>query len=310
MPALADTGLDARDASADAGEDAGDDAAADANTDAGEEDASVDVAPDTFDAGPLTCPGPGGALNDPIVLYTFQAPDSMAMITDRAPSGPDVPLIDNTGVFTVDNGGAGSAVFTNGQAAADQAASDALVDAIIGAGGFAVEVWFTDDNLILEETSPPERIVTLSLDSVERAFTIGQDLDELVGRFRSTTTWPNGIYCDEPVVGDAFPPAGVRAVPGVFDGAPPPTHVVLSFDGGEGRPRLFVDGVEAGGAWPCRTGALGWVTGLYRLALGNEFDADRAWEGTIHRVAIYARPMSLAEVACWAGAGADADVFL
>lgn len=297
MPGSTDAGEDAEE------EDAGD---PDSGEDAGEEDASVDVVPDTFDAGPLTCPGPGGDRNDPIVLYTFQAPDAIGTITDRAPALPDVPLVDNVGGLTVDNS-TGSIILRGGQAAADLESSDALTTALTAAGSFAIEVWFTEDDVVLEETSGPERIATLSLDSSERAFTVGQIETSLSARFRTSTTWPNGIYCDELVVGDANPPMATLVAADAMDGSTT-KHVVLSFDAGDGHPRLYLDGEEVGDPSNCRPGVLDWPTG-YRFALGDEFDATRTWEGVIHRVAIYARSMTEAEAACWYGAGVDADVF-
>jgi len=302
MPGPTDAGADG----GDAGRDGGD---PDAGEDAGEEDASADVPRDTFDAGPLTCPGPGGARDEPIVLYTFQAPDDATTITDRAPAAPDVALTDNTNVL-VDNSGTGSIVLRGGQAAADQEASDLLVSELVAAGSMTLEVWFTEDDTVLEEESGPERIVTLSLDSSERAFTVGQEGGTALGaRFNTSTTLENGILCDEMLVGDATLPVGEVVVDDVMDGTTP-KHVVISFDATSGEPTFYLNGEAVGGAWPCRPGVIDWVTGAYRLALGEEFAAIRTWEGVIHRVAIYARSMSAAEVACWYGAGADADVFL
>ena len=304
MPAPTDAGNDARDATTDVGgEDGGE---ADAGVDA-TDDTAVDVPRDTFDAGPV-CPGPGGARDEPIVLYTFEAPDDATTITDRAPAAPNVPLTANVGVLTVDNSSGGSIVLRGGQAAADVTASDALITEVLAAGSFAIEVWFTEDDVVLEEASGPERIVTLSLDSTERAFTIGQEVTDLVGRFRTNTTDVNAILCDEMVVGDARPPNTETFIADAMDGTTT-KQVVYTFDVGEGRPRIYLNGVEVGDPSPCRPGVLNWPTGLYRLALGEENGGSiRTWEGVIHRVAIYARSMSAAEVSCWFGAGADADV--
>lgn len=312
MPASTDAGGDdAHDATTDVGEE--DALPVDAPMDdAGEDvglDAAVDVVPDTFDAGPLTCPGPGGADDEPIVLYTFAASDTGAMIQDRAPAAPDVPLTVNTGDFTLSPMMGGSITFTAGQTAATQAASDALTTAILDSGSFTVEVWFTEVDLDVEESIGPERIVTLSFDSGDRFFTIGQNFDELVVRPRTTTTVQNGTECDEPRVGDAARPRAAIVEPDVMDLSGTPKHVVLSFDSAEGRPRVYLNGVEVAEDWPCRTGALGWVTGTHIFALGDETNSIRNWEGTLHRVTVYNRAMSAAEVSCWAGAGHTADVF-
>lgn len=312
MPASTDAGGDdARDATTDVGEE--DAPAVDAPMDdAGEDvglDAAADVVPDTFDAGPLTCPGPGGADDEPIVLYTFAASDTGAMIQDRAPAAPDVPLTVNTGDFTLSPMMGGSITFTAGQTAATQAASDALTTAILDSGSFTVEVWFTEVDLDVEESIGPERMVTLSADSGARFFTVGQNFDEIVARIRTTTTDSNGTRCDEPTVGDASPPRATLFEPDVMDLTGTPKHAVLTFDAGEGSPRLYFNGVEVGEPWACRRGPLGWVTGTHIFALGDETDSIRNWEGTLHRVTVYNRAMSAAEVSCWAGAGHTADVF-
>ncbi len=297
----------------DAGNDTGTDAGSDTGTDTGAdvlEDAPTDTPTDVLDAGPvLACPGPGGERDDPIVLYTFQAPDDAASVSDRAPAAPDVPLTDNTGAFELFNAGAGSVTMSGGRLSATQPDSDALVQELLAAGSFTVEVWAQTRDLIQEEESGPERIVTLSENSGARAFTVGHDEGDLVTRLRTSTTRTAAISCDEMVDGDARPPLAEQRSVGAFD-ALSPKHIVMVFDQDLGEPQIYVNGTLSDDPWRCRRGVLNWESELvHKLALGDENDAIRTWEGDIHRVAIYARPMSAAEVGCWFTLGHTAELF-
>lgn len=286
----------------DAGEDGGQDVGVDAPVDVGMDVADASMA-DTIDAPPdagPVCPLPAVPRAEPVVLYTFEAPDDATNITDRAAADPDVPLVANTGVFTVNNDDGGSVLFAAGQLSATQEASDELVTEIRAAGSFTVEVWATPENLALEdESSPPERLVTLGESHVNQAFVLGQHDADIQARTRTDQTQASGFACDEP---EPAPRAAVYA-PGLAVGSP--QHIVLVFDSDLGEPRVYVDGVVSGTDYPCGSGALDWMTGLYRLALGDALAGNRQWEGVIHRVAIYARAMDADEVDCWLGAGPD-----
>ena len=269
------------------GEDAGPDTGM---PDAGEDDAGDDAGmpdggEDAFDAGESCSAGP------PVVLYEFEAGDDATQILDRAPADPDVPLTDITGEITIVE--AASLVETRGaRMAADQAASDALMQAMLDSGSFTVEVWTRALDLVQEEPSGPERIVTLSLDSAERAFTLGHDEGNAVVRLQTDGTNAQGTQCTDMT-------SSVVNVPGVFTALDPPKHMVLVFSGTLGEPRVYINGEVVPGEWPCGMNMLGWTTGVYRFAIGDELTGQRGYDGQIHRVAIYDRAMGAPEVQCW-----------
>ena len=83
---------------------------------------------------------------------------------------------------------------------------------------------------------------------------------------------------------------------------------MLVFSGTLGEPRAYINGAQIPGDWPCGMNMISWPEGEYQFALGDELTGERAYEGQIHRVAVYPRAMSAAEVSCWYDAGPTADV--
>jgi hypothetical protein len=79
-------------------------------------------------------------------------------------------------------------------------------------------------------------------------------------------------------------------------------HIVYTRDAA-GKAALYVDGaaMESGVV----AGNLSNWEEDFRLALGNELTGDRPWLGELHRVALYARPLSSSEVSRAAKAGRE-----
>ncbi len=99
----------------------------------------------------------------------------------------------------------------------------ALINAIVAAGRFSVEVVFRPANLV---QSGPARIVSISTDPYMRFFMIGQIANGLEVRVRNTVSGLNGIY-----------PALVVRQPVLDDGL---QHAIVTYDGR--RTRLYVKG--------------------------------------------------------------------
>lgn len=275
------------------GEDAGPDANVDAPT-----DATSDVNADGNDAQPdVPDVGEMCATGAPIVLYEFEAGDDTTRIVDRAPAEPDVPLTDITGDVTIVEA-ASLVEVRNGQMAASQEDSDALMNALLDAGSFTIEVWTRALDLVQEEEFGPERIVTLSLDSSERAFTIGHDEGSGVVRLQTDGTNEQGTRCN-----DVDMTRAAVSEPDVFTALDPPKHIVLVFSGALGEPRVYFNGSVVDEDWPCGMNTLGWTPGSYRFAIGDELGGERGYDGQVHRVAIYDRSMDAEEVTCLFDAG-------
>ncbi len=139
-----------------------------------------------------------------------------------------------------------------------------------------VEAWLTPAKV---NQGGPARIVTLSLDTGQRNFTLGQDGSRFDLRLRTTKTDQNGLPSLLSTDGKA---------------ARRKTHVVFTFDRA-GDVRAFVDGKQV--ASRRAGGDLSNWNDSFRLALGNELSGDRPWEGQLHFVAIYSQALSPEEIA-------------
>jgi len=151
-----------------------------------------------------------------------------------------------------------------------------LVVAIKASNEFSVEAWLTPTS---DTQKGPARIITLSLDSGQRNFTVGQDGSRFDFRFRTTKTDQNGM----PSL--ATPERSVTTKK---------THVVFTFDS-KGDMVGYVNGKpvasrHAGGDLS------GWADN-FRLALGDELTGDRRWEGRQHFVALYNKALSAGQIA-------------
>jgi hypothetical protein len=156
----------------------------------------------------------------------------------------------------------------------------ALTAALRKAKALTIEAWLQPANTKQEG---PARIITLSLDSLNRNFTLGQEGGKYDARLRTPQTSANGI--------PSLSSAGVSTKL---------QHVVYTRERG-GKTRLFIDG---------KPRAEGKVAGdfsnwdaNYELAIGDELSGERAWRGSLHMVAIYPRALDKGEVESHFAAG-------
>ena len=161
-----------------------------------------------------------------------------------------------------------------------------IFNAVRRSGAITIEAWIKPANT---QQDGPARVVTLSRDSTNRNFTLGQDKDRFEVRLRTSGTSLNGI----PAL--AVPAKTAKSAL---------THVVYTRDR-TGRARVFINGkLKAEQTVP---GTISNWTGTFRLALANELSGDRSWLGTYFLVAIYSRALSAAEVTINFAAGARAE---
>lgn len=139
----------------------------------------------------------------------------------------------------------------------------------------SIEAWVAPDNL---SQGGPTRIVTYSVNTASRNWTLGQEGDEYISRLRTTATNNQGT----PDLTTANGPVSTGL-----------QHLVFTRDA-NGVWNLYIDGaIEASGV---RGGNLSnWDTG-YEFALVNELTNDRAWLGEMHLVAVYDQALTSAEV--------------
>ncbi len=150
-----------------------------------------------------------------------------------------------------------------------------IIDSVKRSGELTMEAWIRSAK---QGQTGPARIVTLSKDTVQRNFTLGQENATFDVRFRTRLTDSNGL-----------PSAATKKNVAVQQ----LTHVVYTRDRA-GQARIFLNGQQV--ARREVKGALSNWQSDYRLALANELTGDRPWLGTFHLVAIYSRALNANEV--------------
>jgi hypothetical protein len=164
-----------------------------------------------------------------------------------------------------------------------------LIEAVRRSNAITIEAWIRPANT---SQDGPARIVTLSRDSTNRNFTLGQEAGRYDARLRTTRTSSNGIPSLQSLV---------RSVQAKL------THIVYMRDRA-GQARIYVNGKQNS-----RSTIAGDMTNWdarIQLALGNELSGERPWRGTYHLVAIYSRALSRQEVEQNFKAGAGAATVL
>jgi hypothetical protein len=161
-----------------------------------------------------------------------------------------------------------------------------IIKTVKGTGQLTVEAWVRPANL---KQNGPARILTISRDISNRNFTLGQDGNKYDLRLRTSNASLNGL------------PSLASPVKSVSTEL---THLTYTREP-SGKARLYLNARQV--AEKNISGDLKDWDGNYRLALGNEFSNNRAWQGSYHLVAIYGRALSSQDVKknFEAGAGAD-----
>ncbi len=215
-----------------------------------------------------------------VVLYTFQEGGG-DVVQDVSGVEPPIDLtVMGEGYEWTDEGLVKSN--TDGILLAEGSATK-ILQACQATEEITLEAWVTPADAI--HTLVPARVLTYSLNTSYRNFTLGQTLTDApvpgwVARLRTTDTTVNGL-----------PPLEWESTV-----AATPTHVVFTH-AADGSEQLWVDAMER--AAGDRTGSFeGWDpdTSAYHLALGNELTLTRNWNGTFHLAAIYDRALSADEV--------------
>jgi hypothetical protein len=208
-----------------------------------------------------------------IVHYDFDE-GSGSTVRDKSGVTPALDLtIDDPGNVTWSGGhltiDSGTVLRTSGAASkvyANVAASNEI----------SLEAWVRPSSLVSVGT-PPDRIVSMSSDSGQRNFLLGQDATNYAVRFR-TPGQNNG----NPTVATSAASAQLSL-----------THVVYTHRA-DGSEVIYIDGLED--TTFERTGDTSTWDASFPLVLGNESDAGREWLGEFHLVAIYDRALSPNEV--------------
>ena len=150
-----------------------------------------------------------------------------------------------------------------------------LVEAAKQTNSLTLEAWIRP--LEIEQTGPA-RIVSLSQDTSQRDFTLGQDKGRFDVRLRAKSTDANGM----------------PSTPGPENSVTLNlTHVVFT-RGADGVAQLYLDGKPV--VQREVTGDFSNWSDSFRLSLANELTGDRPWHGELALVAVYSRALNPAEV--------------
>lgn len=224
------------------------------------------------DGGTAGDAGAGRVTEGLVVLYAFEE-GAGATVHDVSGVDPPIDLVAADPANLAWGPGALRIVESTVIASAEPATK--VIDACRTSGELSLEAWLRP---ALLDQSGPSRILTLSVDTGSRNFTLAQDLSRILVRLRTGVTDDNGT-------------PSVRTTTCSF--VPELTHVVYTYET-TGVATIYIDGQIRGG------GSVGSDLGdwddEYRLALANELTGDRTWLGDLHLVAVYCRALAAAEV--------------
>lgn len=232
--------------------------------------------PPTPTPSPTSTPPPGGGVrvtNGLQVLYTF-AENGGNLVGDVSGIGSPLNLqIANVNAVSWLNGG-GLAI---NSPVLISALSDEtkILTACKASNELTLEAWIKPANT---SQDGPARILTFSLDPLNRNFTLGQEFNVYDVRLRTTTTSENGV----PSLATGSNTVSTQLA-----------HVVYT-RAASGASKIYLNSNEAA------SGSIGgdfsgWDAS-HTLALANEMSGDRPWLGEIQLAAVYCRALSAAEV--------------
>lgn len=181
--------------------------------------------------------------------------------------------------------GGGVKFLAGSKAVASAQGSTKLYDAIAGDQGsneYSIEAWIRADS---DNQSGPARIVTYSSDANNRNFTLGQNVDYLDWRNRTTN----------PDVSNNGVPSFNN--PGFISANTELNHVVATYDQVNGRQIFWNNQLIPGDDDTAAASLANWDES-YIFGLANETnDIDRQWLGQTLFVAVYNKALSASQVA-------------
>ena len=217
---------------------------------------------------------------DLLVLYTFKEGKG-STINDVSGVGDPLDLVvEDPGNISWIPGG-GLRVNTATLAKSAEPATK-IIEACKASNEITIVAWVRPDS---EDLSGPARIVSCSANPSNRNFTLGQDTTGYQIRLRTTVTGNNGYE----------PP--VRVADAVVTDKMSKLAYTRNKDG---EVKFYVNGEEVARDVDTIPGEMSNWDDSYLLGIGHELDRDedlgRMWLGEYHRVAIYSRALTQAEI--------------
>lgn len=261
----------------DAGQDVEEDVSVEADA-APEADATADAPMDVVseDSAP-----PERVSKDLVALYTFDE-GSGTTIKDVSGVSPALDLHVETGFLTAWH--PGYLEIKGSTLTATTGAATKIYDACTSSNEMTLEAWVEPATT---GQVGPARIVTMSVDTSSRDFTLAQDNDQYFMRLRTTSTTGNGE-----------PPT--LTLPGTLTTTL--THVVFTRES-NGDTTIYLNGQIQGSSHI--PGDFSNWSSSYHFGIANEMTKDRVWLGSLHLVAVYSRALTKDEALQNFAAGAD-----
>lgn len=223
-----------------------------------------------------------------IALYQFKEGVG-AIAYDTSGVAPALNLNLSPGVEWV--GSWGIRIGDNGKAQGNTVASKKLHDEIKRTGEYSIEAWVIPANVTQEDA----RIVTYSGSTDERNFSLHQTLYDYDFLARTENTNINGMPMLSTPSADELLQATLQ-------------HVVVTYSQIDGR-RIYVNG-ELEAQDTQLVGNLNDWDDSYVLAVGNEVDNARWWNGTVRLLAIHNRVLTPTQVSTNFEAGVGQKYYL
>jgi hypothetical protein len=219
---------------------------------------------------------PAQAQQGLVALYTFKE-GSGTTVTDVSGVAPALNL-------TIPNPGAvewlpdGGILIKQNVLIASPGPATKIIEACMASNQLTVEAYVKPANLTQDG---PARMISVSVDTSNRNFTLGQHFDTWQMRTRTPDTGNNGAT-GSGSFSTAAKTVEVRLM-----------HVVFTRDDW-GHETIYVDGqvLAERDVWGDFTN---W-NAAYRMVVGGELNNQRYWHGEVHKVAIYSRALTPQEV--------------
>ncbi|MBT8124924.1 MAG: LamG domain-containing protein [Gammaproteobacteria bacterium] len=180
----------------------------------------------------------------------------------------------------------GGLINVSGKAQASLADSQKLFNLLSGGNQFSVEAWVIPENAT---QTGPARIVSYSVDTGRRNFTLGQQVTQYDSRVQTINSGANGsnptLRTEDAVVTEL-------------------THLVMTYDNMSGGRKIYVNG-QLAAEEALQGDMLNWQDDSVFI-LGNEATNNRLWQGVFKMVAIHNIALNGAQVAQNFEAGAGA----
>lgn len=210
---------------------------------------------------------------EPVVLYTFLEGGG-SQINDLSTQGDplNLTIADSISAELLENGG----LEISGTTSISSTGAAKIINACTSANEITLETWLTPESV---NQSGPARILSLSTDTLNRNFTLGQENDRFDVRLRTTDTNSNGV----PSL--TVPASTVKQEL---------THVVYT-RASDASAIIYINGVPQ--VVGTVSGQLSNWNNSYNFMLANEATGDRDWQGELYLVAIYCTALDIGQVA-------------